>query len=113
MPRRGISKILRTKLSNKAKTLNTRNIHTRRFARRVIFKICNTEITIQEIVDQIRDFEDEISPAGGMDIPYILDAAGKQPLGGGDLVGMTITLIDWTIKFADRPGPGKGSWPGW
>jgi len=64
-----------------------------------------TEITIQEIVDQIRDFEDEPSPSGGMDIPHILDAAGKQPLGGTDSVGMTITLRDWTIKFADRGGP--------
>lgn len=67
--------------------------------------IADTEITIQEMVDQIRDFEDDPSPAGGMDIPKVLDAYGKQPLGGSDSVGMTITIIDWTIKFADRPGP--------
>ena len=61
-----------------------------------------TEITIQEIVNQVRIFENDLTPQGGMDIPHILSAAGKQPLGGTDMVGVTITLIDWKIKFADR-----------
>jgi len=68
----------------------------------------DTEITIQEIVDQIRDFEDNPSPdnTGGMDIPHILSAGGKEPLTDTTWVGITITLIDWTIKFANRGGPG-------
>jgi len=67
----------------------------------------DTQVSVQEIVDQIRDFEDNPAPdnTGGMDIPHILEAAGKQPLTDTTSVGMTITLVDWTIKFADRAGP--------
>ena len=67
----------------------------------------DTEITIQEIVNQVRNFEDNTAPdnTGGMDIPFILSAGGKEPLTSTTWVGITITLIDWTIKFADRAGP--------
>ncbi len=61
-----------------------------------------TEVTIQELINDIRDFEDDWN---GMDIPRIADAAGKQDLGGGVLVGITLTLYDWKVKFEDRPGP--------
>ena len=64
----------------------------------------DTEIQIQELIDVIRSWEDELSPA--MDITRVADAAGKDDLGGGVLVGITLTLREgWRLKFADRPGP--------
>lgn len=61
-----------------------------------------TEITMQELINGIRDFEDEFE---GMDIAKVADASGKEALGGGVYVGITVTLIDWKLKFEDRPGP--------
>ena len=62
----------------------------------------DTEVTIQELVDAIRTWEDDVA---NMEIYKVCDASGKEGLGGGVLVGITLTLIDWKIKFADRPGP--------
>jgi len=59
-------------------------------------------VTIQALIDDIRDFEDELH---NMETYKIADASGKQDLGGGTAVGITLTLIDWKLKFADRPGP--------
>jgi len=56
------------------------------------------QVTIQQLINDIRDFEDNDE---GMDIPRIAEAAGKQDLGGGVLVGITMTLYDWKIKFED------------
>lgn len=61
-----------------------------------------TEVTIQELLNDIRDFEDEVI---GIDIYKIADASGKEELGGGVQVGITLKLIEWKLKFADRPGP--------
>ena len=72
-------------------------------------KIINVPITdsnldLQFLLNSIRDAEDDISP--GMSYPKIADAFGKQDLGNGVLVGITVVLLDgWRIKFADRPGP--------
>ena len=60
------------------------------------------EITMQELINGIRDYEDEWY---GIDIPKVADASGKEALGGGVLVGITVTLIDWKLKFEDRAGP--------
>ena len=68
----------------------------------IIISIGVTQITIQEIYDAIRDFEDEIA---NLETPKIADCYGKQELGGGVLVGLTLVLYEWAIKFADRPGP--------
>ena len=62
----------------------------------------DTEITVQEIVNQTREFEDE---PHNMEIFKIIDASGKENLGGGVLVGITATLLDWKIAFEARPGP--------
>lgn len=64
-------------------------------------------ITIQEIVDQFRDYFDEPS---NLDLVNGIDAVGKQDLRPSDpgtkLVGITTTLKDgWQLKAADRPGP--------
>jgi len=61
-----------------------------------------TDITMQELVDDVRDWEDEQID---MEYDYILSAAGKEPLGGGVLVGITVTLHNAKLAFEARPGP--------
>ena len=61
-------------------------------------------LDLQFLINSIREAEDDISP--GMAYPKIADAFGKQDLGGGVTVGMTVVLLDgWRVKFEDRPGP--------
>jgi hypothetical protein len=60
------------------------------------------EVTIQELINAIRDFEDDWQ---GIDIYKIADCAGKEDLGGEVKVGITLTLLEWKIKFEDRGGP--------
>lgn len=63
-----------------------------------------TAIGIQELVDAIRDYEDDLS--AGMSIPSLARAAGKSNLGGGAETGITLTLLDgWTLQFEPRGGP--------
>jgi hypothetical protein len=62
----------------------------------------STEVTIQELVRAIRNFEDSII---GMDIERIADASGKENLGGGLFVGITLKLLNWKLKFEPRLGP--------
>lgn len=38
-------------------------------------------------------------------VPQIVEGSGKQELGGGVLVGITIKLLNWRLKFADRGAP--------
>src|SRR3990172_4341438 len=60
-----------------------------------------TSVTIQELVNAIRDYEDELS---FLDYGHIANAFGKQDLGGGAQVGITMVLInDWRIQF-ESPG---------
>jgi hypothetical protein len=62
-----------------------------------------TEVTIQDLVNQIRDQEDELDY---MDYDKICDAFGKQDLGGGVSVGITLVLLNnWRIQFEARTGP--------
>ena len=60
------------------------------------------EITVQEVVDTLRNYED--SPVGiGND--KLVAAAGKEFLGGTTYVGITATLQDCLIAFEARGGP--------
>ena len=62
-----------------------------------------TEVTIQELVNAIRDYEDELD---FFDYGHIANASGKQDLGGGSQVGITLELInDWRIQFESPGGP--------
>ena len=61
-----------------------------------------TEVTVQQIIDAVRDWEDEV---WNEDVEDFIAASGKEDLGGGVYVGITLKLIDWKIKFASRPGP--------
>ena len=62
-----------------------------------------TSVSVQTLINEIRDAEDELNPA--MTYPKIADAFGKQDLGGGSLVGITLVLLnDWRLRFQARPG---------
>jgi len=62
-----------------------------------------TEVTVQELVNEIRDFEDEQI---NMDLAQIAYASGKDDLGGGDAVGITLKISDdWRVMFEARNGP--------
>lgn len=68
----------------------------------------DTTLDLQYLVNQTRDQEDNAEP--GMAYGTVLQAFGKQDLGGGVSVGITVVLLDnWAIKFADRTGPGTVS----
>lgn len=64
----------------------------------------DTNLTMQYLIDQIRDNEDRFIP--GIGYPQIAEAAGKFDLGGGIYTGITVKLLsDWRVKFEDRLGP--------
>jgi hypothetical protein len=60
-------------------------------------------ITMQELVNSVRDIEDEL-----LDLEYehIIDASGKENLGGGVFVGISVTLRNAKLAFEARLGPG-------
>lgn len=62
----------------------------------------SANITIQDLVDTCRTLEGE-----QIDLTYdhIIDAAGKQNLGGGVFVGVTATLNNALLAFEARSGP--------
>lgn len=62
----------------------------------------SVELTIQDLVDTVRDLEDELP---NMAYDKIVDATGKEPLGGGNAVGITATLRNAQVGFEARPGP--------
>jgi len=60
-------------------------------------------VSIQELVNKIRDYEELLI---NLDYGHIANAYGKQPLGGGSFVGITLELINnWRLSFEARPGP--------
>jgi hypothetical protein len=60
----------------------------------------DTEVTIQELINAIRDYEDELE---NLEVESIAKASGKEDLGGGIKVGITLELINnWRVKFEDR-----------
>ncbi|MHA2046921.1 MAG: hypothetical protein ACW99G_19190 [Candidatus Thorarchaeota archaeon] len=62
-----------------------------------------TTVTVQELLNEIRDFEDELD---NMDLAQIAFASGKDDLGGGDSVGITLNIKDdWRVQFEARNGP--------
>lgn len=59
----------------------------------------STEITMQDLVDTLRKIEDKFS---GMSYSKLVDASGKQDLGGGVLVGITTDLQNAQLSFEPR-----------
>ncbi len=66
------------------------------------FDISVTEVVAQDLYDTCRHLE---TLSNGMDEPPITDAGGKEPLGGGVYVGITVSLFDAMYAFYPRPGP--------
>lgn len=62
----------------------------------------DTSISMQNLINGIRDWEDDLE---NMEVYEIIAGAGKEELGGGVSVGITLTLKGWRVKFADRLGP--------
>jgi len=63
----------------------------------------SVELSIQDLVDTLREAEHDHENLG---FPRLIDAAGKEPLGGGVLVGITATLNNSLVAFEARSGPG-------
>ena len=62
-----------------------------------------TSLDVQDLVNQIRLYEENLL---NLDYGTIVNAYGKQPLGGGAYVGITMELInDWRLAFEARNGP--------
>jgi len=70
--------------------------------RRITVGAPDTEVTCQELVNAIRDWQDELE---NMNCADFIMASGKEDLGGGLQVGITLKLLNWKVKFEDRPGP--------
>ena len=62
----------------------------------------STEITIQDLLDTLRELEQEMA---NIIFNSIISAAGKEALGGGVTVGITATLLDAQVAFEARLTP--------
>ena len=62
----------------------------------------STELDLQDLVDTLRTIEADLP---SLDDEFLLSAAGKQNLGGGLQVGITVTLNNAKIAFEGRAGP--------
>lgn len=61
-----------------------------------------TTVTVQELVDVIREEEDELY---NLTYKKVIDAVGKSDLGGGVTTGIVMTLnSDWQIQFYGGSG---------
>ena len=67
--------------------------------RLIIIAAPSTEMTMQDLHDTLQDIDDE--PAN-MSYPHLVQSAGKDDLGGGVTVGITLTLRNAQIAFARR-----------
>lgn len=66
----------------------------------VLIEKPETEVTIQDLINTIRAAE---AKQGCIDDASLANAYGKQDLGGGAKVGITLELINnWRIQFEDR-----------
>lgn len=64
----------------------------------------STELTVQDLVDTVRIQEEAFS---GLSFTKLIDAAGKEDLGGGVLVGITANLQDAQVSFQARTTPAE------
>lgn len=60
----------------------------------------STNITLQDLVDTLRDLEDEMSE--GLQFDHLLDTSGKGNLGGGGFTGILATLKNAQVLFEPR-----------
>jgi len=69
-----------------------------------IITVADTEtaVSLQDLYDTLRALE---SAPSGCDNESIVSAGGKELLGPGVYVGLTVTLLNARLAFAARPGP--------
>ena len=67
--------------------------------RRIDVAAPSVELTVQDLLDTARQLEDDIE---NLSYLSLIDAAGKEPLGGGVTVGITAELQDAQVSFAAR-----------
>ena len=63
-----------------------------------------TEFIMQDIVDTTRKLEDAFS---GMSFDKLINASGKEDLGGGVKVGITVAMQNMLLAFAGRTTPAQ------
>jgi len=61
-----------------------------------------TEVSIQELLNAIRIWEDD---QANLCIPQIAGATGKEDLGKSISVGVTLKLLNWKVKFEEKEIP--------
>lgn len=64
----------------------------------------STEINMQDLVDTLRKQEDTFE---GMSFSKLLAASGKEELGGGVKVGITVAMQNLLLAFAGRTTPAE------
>lgn len=64
----------------------------------------SAEITMQDLVDTLRKREDAFS---GMTFKKLVNASGKEELGGGVSVGITVAMQNLLLAFAGRTTPAE------
>ena len=62
----------------------------------------SVNVVMQDLYDSLRFLE---SKPENIAYPFIVSGSGKESLGGGVYVGLTITLINAQLAFEARPGP--------
>lgn len=78
------------------------NIGFDHFNKYILHDEADTSITVQEVYNSAKDEED--FPFIGMTTGIIVDATGKDPLGGVEFTGITMVLRNgWTFKCRTVP----------
>ena len=62
----------------------------------------STELDLQDLVDTLRELEEEFT---NLCYPHLVDSAGKESLGGGVYVAITLALQSAKVMFEARAGP--------
>lgn len=65
----------------------------------IVVEAPSTSVNMQDLVDTLRDREQDIM---ALDDNHLLDASGKEELGGGVKVGITVSLNNARIQFKER-----------
>lgn len=60
----------------------------------------SVELNMQDLVDTLRVLEDDLDE--GLQFDHLIDTAGKEDLGGGVQVGITVTMNNARIAFEKR-----------
>ena len=70
----------------------------------------STECNMQDLLDTLRWLESQPS---AMDNSPIISASGKEPLGGGTKVGLTVAMLNAKVSFEARDGTEYGGVDEW